>query len=101
MAKLFRIYFRSVEKEYNPERKYVKKKGKIGSDYKHFVSDDGSITVLEDEIKKYWEYGDGVSKLEFAGELDDNYLKPVISETEFVDEQIRSKKNGEIIGYQG
>lgn len=102
MAKLYRMFFRTVEKEYNPERRFAKKKTKTGPDLKVILSPtDGSITILEDEIKKYWDYGDGVERLEYAGEINDDLLKPSIMEPDFVDEQIKSRKSGELIGYQG
>jgi hypothetical protein len=101
MARLYRMYFRTVDKEYSPERKLVKKKVKSGPDPKIYLSSDESITVLEKEIAQYWDYGDGVLRLDYAGELDDSYLKPVLAEPDFVDEQIKSKKNGETVGYQG
>lgn len=101
MAKLYRVYFRTVDREYNPDKKIAKKRTKVGPDLKVTLSEDGSLTVLEEEIKKYWEYGDGISKLEWAGELDDSYLKPILAEPDFVDNAIKSKKNGEILGYQG
>lgn len=103
MAKLYRLYFRTTEKDFTPDRRFAKKKVKGPQpDLKLYVNlVDGSATVLEDDIKKYWEYGDGIERLEFAGELDDSYLKPILSEPYFVDEQIKSKKNGETVGYQG
>jgi hypothetical protein len=102
MAKLYRMHFFKVETEYQPiERKYVKKKNKTSPDLKLYVGADGTTTLLEQEISKYWEFGEGVKLCEFAGEMDDSYLKPVLSEPDFVDGQIRSKKNGEIVGYQG
>lgn len=102
MARLYRLYFRTTEKEYQPsERKVAKKKVKSGPDPKVILSVDESLTVLEKEIAHYWEYGDGVVRLEYAGELDDSYLKPTLAEPDFVDDQIKSKKNGETVGYQG
>jgi hypothetical protein len=101
MARLYRMYFRNVEKEFSPEKKYTRKKAKTGTDTKIYLSADESITVLEKEIAQYWDCGDGPLRIEFAGELDDAYLKPILSEPDFVDDQIKSKKNGETIGYQG
>lgn len=101
MARLYRMYFRTVDKEYQPERKVAKKKVKSGPDPKVTLSADESITVLEKEIPTYWDYGDGVLRLEYAGELDDSYLKPTLAEPDFVEDQIKSKKNGETVGYQG
>jgi len=99
--KLYTIYFRVTDKDYNPERKYATKKVKHGPDPKVYLNVDGGLTVLEDEIKKYWEYGGGVERLVFMGELPDERLNPTLAEPDFVDEQIKSKKNGETIGYQG
>lgn len=101
MAKLYRMYFKTLDKDYNPDRRYAKKKTKTGSDLKLYVCADGSITVLEEEIRKYWDYGDGIERIEYAGEMDDSYFKPVLAEADFVDDQIKSKKNGETVGYQG
>jgi len=103
MAKLYRLYFRSTEKDFSPDRRYAKKKMKGSTpDLKLYLSFfDGSVTVLENEIQKYWDYGDGIERLEFAGEMDDSYLKPTLAEPDFVDDQIKSRKNGETIGYQG
>jgi len=103
MAKLFRLYFRSIDKEFSstPERYYAKKVNKLKADDKLYLSADNSHTVLESEIKKYWDFGGGVAKVEFVGEMSDEYFTPSLSEAEFVDEQIKSKKNGEIVGYQG
>ena len=99
--KLFVLYFRTAEKDYNPERRYVTRRTKVGPDIKYYLNSDGGYLVMEDEIKKFWELGGGIDRLTYVGELDDNYFKPTLTEPDFVDEQIKSKKNGEIIGYQG
>lgn len=99
--KLYTMFFRIIDKDFNPERKYVLKKIKTGADLKIYLNIDGGLMVMEDEIKKYWDYGGGIERLIYAGEIDDAYIKPTLTEPEFVEEQIKSKKNGETIGYQG
>jgi hypothetical protein len=99
--KLYNMYFLNVTKDYNPERLLAVKKNKHGADGKLVLNNSGCYTAMEDELKKYWEYGGGVEKIVFAGEIDDALFKPTLTDHDFVDEQIKSKKNGETVGYQG
>lgn len=99
--KLYTMYFRVTDKDFNPEKRYALKKTKTGPDLKAYLTNDGGLTVMEDELKKYWDYGGGIDRIIYMGEIDDAYLKPTLTEPEFVDEQIKSKKNGETVGYQG
>ncbi len=99
--KLYTIYFRAPEKEYNPERRVAIKKIPRGADLKLHLNAEGGYTVIETDIKKYWDFAGGIEKLLFIGDLDDALLKPYLAEPDFVDNQIRSKKNGDILGYQG
>lgn len=95
------MYFRVTDKDYTPERKYALKKTKQGPDQKLYLTSDGAYTALESEVAKYWDYGGGIDKIVYAGEIDDALFKPTLTDHDFVDEQIKSKKNGETVGYQG
>lgn len=99
--KLYSMYFRTPVKEYNPDRLVAIKRIPRGVDPRVNLSAEGYLTVMEPDIKKYWEYGGGVEKLIYVGDVDDALLNPVLAEPDFVDEQIKSKKNGALIGYQG
>lgn len=99
--KLYTLQFRVVDKRYSPERLYAIKVNKTSSNQEVLLTPDGLLTVLEKDIAKYWEYGGGVAKVTYAGEMDDELFKPTMSEQDFVDEQIKSKKTGQVIGYQG
>lgn len=99
--KIYAMYFRVIDKEFSPEKKYAIKKNPKGQDFKAYLNSDGALSVFEDEIKKYWDYGGGVDQLKYMGEVDDTRLNATLSEPDFVDDQIKSKKNGETIGYQG
>lgn len=104
MAKIYRMSFANVDKEYSSGKNtnYIKLRMPSGTpDKKQLVAVDGTLTVLEHEIRTYWEFGDGCIKCELVGEMDNNYFRPTLFEPDFVDNQIKSKKNGEIIGYQG
>lgn len=97
--KLYTIQFRVIEKKYNPERVVAIKK--IKGNELEIIIPPGGLTVLESELKKYWDYGGGPQTISFAGEIDDSYFHPVLSESEFIENEIKSKKSGEVIGYQG
>lgn len=99
--KLYTMHFRTVTKDYNPDRYSAVKKNRVGPDAKLTLGSNGTYTAMEDELKKYWDYGDGIDKIVFAGEIDDALFRPTLTDHDFVDEQIKSKKNGEIVGYQG
>lgn len=98
---LYRVTFRSTEKDYTPERKYAKKVVKGGPDLKLYLNLDGHIVLMEDELKKYWDYGGGVDELKWVGIIDEERLRPTLLEPDFIDEKIRSNKNKEILGFQG
>ena len=54
--KLYRMHFAETSHEYQPtSRKVAKKKSTNGVDQMVTVSTDGTLIVLEEEIKKYWE----------------------------------------------
>ena len=99
--KLYTMYFRVIDKEYSPEKKFAIKKIKHGSDLKIYLTPEGGYTVIEAEVAKYWDYGGGIERVVYAGELNDELFKPTLTDHDFVDEQIKSKKNGETVGYQG
>lgn len=104
MASLWRLSFRKVQEEYshvgaNAGKKYIEKVNPRGPNEKHYIGQDGTMTVLEKDIKTWWDWG--VVTCTYAGEMDDSLFKPVLAEPDFVDEQIRSKKNGDLVGYQG
>jgi len=99
--KLYTMHFRTVTKEYNPDGIVAIKKNKIGQDGRLVLNASGTYTAMEDELKKYWDYGGGIEKIVFAGEIDDAHFKPSLTDHDFVDEQIKSKKNGETVGFQG
>lgn len=95
------MYFKVYDEEYNPKRKLVKKVMKQEADLKEYVNSDGGLLVLEEELKRYWDWGGGIDKVVSVGEMNDKYFQPTLSEPDFVDNQIKSKKNGDVLGYQG
>ncbi len=102
--KLYTMHFRVTAKDYQPsgpDNIVAVKKNKTGPDAKLKLNSDGTYTAMEDELKKYWDYGGGIDKVVFAGEIDDALFKPTLTDHDFVDEQVKSKKNGETVGYQG
>lgn len=101
--KFYTLYFRSVDKEHHPiERYYAKRPAtKIGTEQKIYLNPDCGLLVSEKDIKNYWDVGGGVVKLMLTAELDDALFAPTLSEPDFVDEQIKSRKNGDVLGYQG
>lgn len=99
--KLYTMYFRVIDKDYSPERKFALKKIKQGPDQKLYLNAEGGVTVLETEVAKYWDFGSGIEKIVYSGEISDDLFKPTLTDHDFVDEQIKSKKNGETVGYQG
>lgn len=97
--RIYTIFFHRYEKDYNPERSYVYKKGKKD---KFFTDKERGLLVTEADLTSYLDFAeDGIDKIVFVGELDDKLFAPLLAEPDFVDNQIRSKKNGEILGYQG
>ncbi len=96
--KLFQLFFRTTDKEFSPDRYYIKLKK--NSD-KVYLDKEKGLLVIESDIKKWWEEGGGILSVEYAGELDDKLFQPVLAEPDFIDSQIRSKHNAEILGYQG
>jgi hypothetical protein len=104
--RFYLIHFRTYEEEYNhsviPKRKYIVEKSRnSATDKKHYLNNEGGLLVMENEIQKYWKLGGGPDVIKFVGEMDDALFKPTLSEPDFVDDQIKSKKNGENVGYQG
>jgi hypothetical protein len=99
--KLYTMYFRVTDKEYSPEKKFALKKVKHGADLKAYLNADGGFMVMETEVAKYWDYGGGIEKIVYTGDISDDLFKPTLTDHDFVDEQIKSKKNGETVGYQG
>lgn len=53
------------------------------------------------DLGKYQVYGRGIEGISRVAELADGYFSPVIPEADFVENEIRSKKNGTILGHQG
>lgn len=95
--KIFRLYFRTPKKRYNDgDRIYIEHMGK-----EIFLMPEGYLTVVENDVRLLWNAGGGIIKLEFLGEMPDSLFNPVLSEPDFIDEKIRSKKGGEVIGFQG
>jgi len=105
--KLYHVFFRTYTREgYQMDDKFVVVKKKGSLEWKKPVEKDPrggfrGVLATENDIKNLWEFGNGIDRLEFLGELDDSLFNPVLSESDFVADQIRSKKNNECIGYQG
>lgn len=98
--KLYRVWWRLPEEDYQAKRWYIKKVMTKGVDPRLYLSSDKTRTLLEEELKTYWDFGGGVEKLEYAGELDESYFRPRISEPDFVDMKIKSKVDDNLLGFQ-
>ena len=102
---IYKITFLSVEEEgYQATKKITAKssanihdKLMLSVDDKSYITHGKSFSDLE----KYSVYGGGIKTVELIGSIPDALFSPTISEPDFVNNQIISKKNGYMIGNQG
>lgn len=98
---IYAIFFKKYEDEFGTnKRSYVELRQDGKETKKLTASKEKGLLVVEADMLNYTQWGGGYDKIVFVGELPDSHFKPVISETDIVNEKIHSK-NGNRIGKQG
>jgi hypothetical protein len=96
--RIYAIHFKKYEGGYN-EPSYVERKKDHGVE-KLKADKESGLLVPEHDILKYVDFGGGYTKIIFISEMSDSYFNPIISESEIVENKIKSRKTGEVIGQQ-
>lgn len=107
--RVWQITFFRVKKD--GDKAFVFHKNDTLKTNKLVVGQDRTVILLETQLSKYWEYGaddytpssfiSGYESMKYMGEMDDKMFSPVMSEAEFINNKIKSKKSGEVVGFQG
>lgn len=102
---IYKITFVNVEEVgYNADKKFFVSSKRSKEDKLYLPPDTKALFIPikePSELASYWQYGGGVDSCIRVGEMNDSFFSPVLSEADFVETEIKSRKNGTLLGRQG